>query len=135
MRSIRLKLWAGMMTLVVIVLILLWLFQIVFLENFYTRMKVNDIKEKTIAVTELLNADQTEDFRDQMDILAYENSMSIELLDMNGNIVYETNSSGTVGKMHGMMNSLRAQIYEKALTGQESATTMTHPRFGNEFML
>ena len=135
MRSIRLKLWAGMMTLVVIVLILLWLFQIVFLENFYTRMKVNDIKEKTIAVTELLNADQTEDFRDQMDILAYENSMSIELLDMNGNIIYETNSSGTVGKMHGMMNSLRSQIYEKALTGQESATTMTHPRFGNEFML
>lgn len=135
MRSIRFKLWAGMMTLVVIVLILLWLFQIVFLENFYTRMKVNDIKEKTIAVTELLNADQTEDFRDQMDILAYENSMSIELLDMNGNIVYETNSSGTVGKMHGMMNSLRAQIYEKVLAGQESATTMTHPRFGNEFML
>ena len=135
MRSIRIKLWAGMMTLVIIVLILLWLFQIVFLENFYTRMKVNDIKEKTIAVTELLNADQTEDFRDQMDILAYENSMSIELLDMNGNIVYETNSSGTVGKMHGMMNSLRSQIYEKALTGQESATTMTHPRFGNEFML
>jgi len=135
MRSIRIKLWAGMMTLVIIVLILLWLFQIVFLENFYTRMKVNDIKEKTIAVTELLNADKTEDFRDQMDILAYENSMSIELLDMNGNIVYETNSSGTVGKMHGMMNSLRSQIYEKALTGQESATTMTHPRFGNEFML
>jgi signal transduction histidine kinase len=124
-----------MMTLVIIVLILLWLFQIVFLENFYTRMKVNDIKEKTIAVTELLNADKTEDFRDQMDILAYENSMSIELLDMNGNIIYETNSSGTVGKMHGMMNSLRSQIYEKALTGQESATTMTHPRFGNEFML
>ncbi len=135
MRSIRIKLWAGMMTLVIIVLILLWLFQIVFLENFYTRMKVNDIKEKTIAVTELLNADKTEDFRDQMDILAYENSMSIELLDMNGNIIYETNSSGTVGKMHGMMNSLRSQIYEKALTGQESATTMTHPRFGNEFML
>jgi len=135
MRSIRIKLWAGMMTLVIIVLILLWLFQIVFLENFYTRMKVNDIKEKTIAVTELLNADKTEDFRDQMDILAYENSMSIELLDMNGNIIYETNSSGTVGKMHGMMNSLRSQIYEKAMTGQESATTMTHPRFGNEFML
>lgn len=135
MRSIRIKLWAGMMTLVIIVLILLWLFQIVFLENFYTRMKVNDIKEKTIAVTELLNADKTEDFRDQMDILAYENSMSIELLDMNGNIIYETNSSGTVGKMHGMMNSLRAQIYEKVLAGQESATTMTHPRFGNEFML
>lgn len=63
MRSIRIKLWAGMMTLVIIVLILLWLFQIVFLENFYTRMKVNDIKEKTIAVTELLNADKTEDCR------------------------------------------------------------------------
>jgi len=46
MRSIRIKLWAGMMTLVIIVLILLWLFQIVFLENFYTRMKVNDNKMK-----------------------------------------------------------------------------------------
>ncbi len=135
MKSIRLKLWAGMMTLVVIVLILLWLFQIVFLENFYTRMKVNDIKEKAVAVTELLNEDKSEDFRDRMDILAYENSMSVELLDINGNIVYETDSSGAAGKMHGMRNSLRSSIYEKVLAGQECASIMTHPRFGNEFML
>ncbi|MDD3853019.1 MAG: hypothetical protein PHD40_05125, partial [Syntrophomonadaceae bacterium] len=92
MRSIHFKLWAGMMTLVVFVLILLWLFQIVFLENFYTRMKVNDIKEKAVAVTNLLNEDKGQEFSDQMDILAYENSMSVELLDMNGKIIYEADS-------------------------------------------
>ena len=34
MKSIGLKLWTGMMVLVMIVLALLWLFQIVFLESF-----------------------------------------------------------------------------------------------------
>lgn len=135
MRSIHFKLWAGMMTLVVFVLILLWLFQIVFLENFYTRMKVNDIKEKAVAVTNLLNEDKGQEFSDQMDILAYENSMSVELLDMNGKIIYEADSSDSTGKMHWMRNSLRNGIYEEVLDGQESATTMTHPRFGNESML
>lgn len=135
MRSIRFKLWAGMMALVVVVLILLWLFQIVFLESFYTRMKVTDIKEKAIAIAELLDEDKLEEFRDRMDILAYENSMSIELVDMNGDIIYATDSFGAGGQMHGMRNSLRTQVYAKALAGQESAATMTHPRFGNESML
>lgn len=135
MRSIRSKLWAGMMTLVVVVLILLWLFQIVFLESFYTRMKVTDIKTKAMAITELLAEDKTEDFHDRMDLLAYENSMSIELVDMDGAIIYATDSFDAGGKMHGMKNSLRTQALEKALAGQQSAATMTHPRFGNEFML
>jgi hypothetical protein len=35
MKSITYKLWSGMMLLVIFVLILLWFFQIIFLEKFY----------------------------------------------------------------------------------------------------
>lgn len=37
MKSIAHKLWAGMLLLMVVVLALLWSFQIIFLEDFYTR--------------------------------------------------------------------------------------------------
>jgi signal transduction histidine kinase len=135
MKSIRSKLWTGMMSLVVVMLVMLWLFQIVFLESFYTQMKIADIKDQAIAITKLREENKPVDFRDQMDALAYENNMSIELLDLEGNSTYQTDSSGGSGQMPLLRNSSRVQVYEQALSGQEAAVTLTHPRFGNKFML
>lgn len=134
MKSIRSKLWAGMMSLVLVVLVLLWLTQVVFLENFYTRMKIRDIETKAAAITNLLEQDPTE-FGDRMETLAYDNNLSIELLDLNGRTEYQTSSMN--GQMMQMMQrrSLRSQVYETALGGTESALSFTHPRFGNEYLI
>lgn len=132
MKSIRSKLWAGMMSLVLVVLILLWLFQIVFLDKFYAQMKIRDIEAKAASITSLLGQDQAE-FADRMEALAYDNNLSIELLDLNGKTIYQTASV-----MNGQMmqiRSLRSQLYETAMTGTKSALTFTHPRLGNEYML
>jgi len=134
MKSIRFKLWAGMMALVVMVLILLWLFQIVFLENFYIPMKIDDVIAKATTVSQLLAEGKSQDFAEQMDALAYDNNMSIELLDLEGKSAYQ-NSSTIAGQMSMMKNSSRVQVYEEALTGQEVVLPLTHPRFGNVFML
>jgi signal transduction histidine kinase len=134
MKSIRFKLWAGMMALVVMVLLLLWLFQIVFLENFYIQMKIDDVIAKATTVSQLLAEGKSQDFAEQMDSLAYDNNMSIELLDLEGKSAYQ-NSSTIAGQMTMMKNSGRVQVYEEALTGQEVVLPLTHPRFGNEFML
>ncbi|MCX5780463.1 MAG: HAMP domain-containing sensor histidine kinase [Firmicutes bacterium] len=134
MKSIRFKLWAGMMSLVLVMLVLLWLFQIVFLESFYTPMKIADIKDKAGAITKLLDAGISPDFQNQMDAFAYENNLSIELLDRTGKTTYQTDASGN-GVQMPMMNSSRVQVYEQALAGREAAATLTHPRFGNKFML
>lgn len=135
MRSMSFKLWAGMMALVIVVLVLLWLFQIVFLKSFYTKMKIADIEDKAISITKLLDEGSSEEFRNQLDGLAYENNMSIELLDKNSNSIYLSESSGAAGQMPMMRNSSRVQVYKEALGGQEIAVPLTHPRFGNDFML
>ena len=123
-----------MMALVVMVLILLWLFQIVFLENFYIPMKIDDVIAKATTVSQLLAEGKSQDFAEQMDALAYDNNMSIELLDLEGKSAYQ-NSSTIAGQMSMMKNGSRVQVYEEALTGQEVVLPLTHPRFGNVFML
>ena len=41
MKSIRMRLWSGMMILSAVVILLIFLFQIVFLERFYTEMEIS----------------------------------------------------------------------------------------------
>jgi len=124
-----------MMALVMVVLVLLWLFQIVFLKSFYTQMKMTDIEDKAISIITLRDEGNSEDYQNQLDGLAYENNMSIEWLDVNGNSIYLSESSGASGQMPMMRNSSRVQVYKEALGGHETALSLTHPRFGNEFML
>jgi signal transduction histidine kinase len=135
MKSIRFKLWAGMMVLVLVVLVLLWFFQILFLKNFYTQMKIAEIKDQAITITKLLDENNVADFQDQMDTLAYENNMSIELLSTSSSSIYLSDTSGANGQMPMMRNNARVQVYKDALGGQQSAVPLTHPRFGNQFML
>jgi len=133
MNSIRAKLWVGMMSLVVVVLVLLWFFQIIFLDRFYTQMKIRDIERRAVSITSLLQTDQTE-FADQIEALAYDNNLSIELVDLEGKPIYQTASSVTNWPMM-QMRSLRSQVYATALTGAESRLTFNHPRFGSDYML
>jgi len=132
MNSIRSKLWAGMMSLVVMVLVLLWLFQVVFLENFYTQMKINDIKAQAAAITGLLEQDPNE-FGDRMETLAYDHNLGIELVDLQGRSVYQT-AALMNGQMM-QMRSLRNQVYESALIGTESTVGFSHPRLGNDYLI
>ncbi len=134
MKSIRFRLWAGMMALVLVVLVLLWLFQIVFLKSFYTQMRIADIKDKAISVTKLLD-NNPEEFQNKMDALAYENNMSMEFLNMDGKSIYATNSTVASSQMPMMRNNTRGQVYAEALAGKETTVPLTHPRFGNKFML
>jgi len=133
MKSIRSKLWAGMMSLVLVVLILLWLFQIVFLDRFYLQMKIGEIENRAAAITGLLDENPAE-FADQMEVLAYDNNLSIQLLDNSGRILYQT-SSAMNGQMALMMRNVRSQVYEAALAGTKSTATFTHPRLGSNYLM
>jgi len=135
MKSIALKLWAGMMALVMIVLALLWLFQIVFLENFYTGMRVSDIKNQGISLAESLDSGNRADFEDKAEAFTFNNNLSLELLDAGGNTMYLTGSTGHMGQMPMMRNRERAEAFQEVLAGKQVTVPLTHPRFGNVFML
>lgn len=133
MKSIRFKLWAGMMALVVIVLLLLWLFQVVFLESFYTNMRISNVKDEAANIITLINEGKALDSEDRLEAFAYNNNLNIELLDGKGNIISIAGSSG--GQMPMMKNSVRIEAFQDALRGKETALSLLHPRFGNKFIL
>lgn len=135
MKSIGFKLWAGMMALVTIVLVLLWLFQIVFLESFYTDMRVSDIKNEGASIIKLLDEGSKAEFENKVDAFAFNNNLSIEFVDLGGNIIYTTGSTGFGGQIPMMRNRERVEAFQKVLAGKEVAVTLFHPRFGNKFML
>lgn len=135
MKSIGLKLWAGMMALVMIVLILLWFFQIVFLESFYTRMRISDIKNEGASIVKLLDDGSKTEFENRLDAFAFNNNLSIEMVDSGGNSIYITGATGSSGHMPMIRNSARVEAFQEVMAGNEVTVPLTHPRFGNKFML
>ncbi len=133
MKSISLKLWAGMMLLVVVVLVLLWSFQIVFLENFYTGQRVAEVRNKGIEIAEDVDGLDSTELESRLDSFVYDYNCSIDLVDAKGNTVY----SNEPGMRMPMMahNNLRASLFREIMSGKIVTAPMTHPRFDSNYMV
>lgn len=83
--QIRVKIWLFFMLFVCIVFLLMWLFQVIFLEWFYESMKIRDTAK---VAQNLVSAYGTEDFSDRASEISYQNETCIEVLDENGREQY-----------------------------------------------
>lgn len=83
--SIKYKIFLYLSAFVAVMLILLWLFQIVFLDDFYKQIKIHNIKSMAEAIEN--NAD-TEKFQDFLDTLSQEEDACIKVLDSSGKTKY-----------------------------------------------
>lgn len=136
MKSIRFKLWAGMMALILIVLILLWFFQIVFLQSFYTNMRISNIENEAASIVKSYTSLKNNEFQDKLDSFALNNNLSIELIDKNQKSIYVTGTTGMGSQMPMMMrNSVRLEAVNETLKGNTVSLPVSHPRFGNKFMM
>ncbi|HBQ64397.1 MAG TPA: hypothetical protein DD727_05665 [Clostridiales bacterium] len=135
MRSIRLKLWAGMMVLVLVVLVLLWLFQIVFLESYYARARIADIRKEASAIVKRMEEGDRTAALDNMEAFSFENNLGIEILDLQGNTKDVLGQTGNTGQVPMMKSGERAQAFQDVLAGKKVEISLIHPRFGNKFML
>ncbi len=81
------KLWFYFVLFTGIIFVLLWLLQIVFLQNFYDKMIINNTKK--VAET-IINEQSSSNLEDIIDDLAYDNSLLIYLVDTNENIIYSS---------------------------------------------
>lgn len=133
MKSIALKLWSGMIALVLVMLLMLWIFQIVFLEKFYTGIKISEVKSKGYSILE--NLDVNVDLGSTLDIFAGETNSSIEFLDSDGEILYIAGPSGTSYQMPMMMNNSRDEAINNIIEGKEVTLSVIHPKFNNTFIL
>ena len=82
-RNLRLstKIWLFFMLFVCIVFLLMWLFQVIFLEWFYESMKIRDTAKVALHLVEYYEKDG---FEDKANEIALQNEMCIELLDKDG---------------------------------------------------
>lgn len=149
-KGIRFKLWTGMMGLVIVMLVLLWLFQIVFLESFYEGIRINEVMKQGTKL--LQNASQAinkinsgignlaeasdsdiSEFVRKMEEYAYNNSAGIEYINSNGEVIFVTGSLLTGNSNQtpmNMRNNARAVIIKNSLDIKNTVLTMEHPRFG-----
>ncbi len=139
MKSIRTKLWLGMMVMVGIIVLILWLFQIVFLQKFYSALEINEvIKQANGAITKIKTLDELEQSADAMqtlDRMAYEKQLSVQILDEHGAVTYQTSYSSENAKTPGKLKTVVSQAAANALEGEITKKEVLHPKFGTKFMI
>ncbi len=72
----------------VIVFVLLWLFQILFLEKFYTASKIHDVEAAAILILDSYENDQPVEFSKNLEKIAMENDLCIEIVNRYGRSWY-----------------------------------------------
>ncbi len=136
MKGIRSKLWTGMMLLVVLMLLLLWLFQIVFLEQFYKGIQLNRIIDKSEVLIEALSkSDEPRidaDLLESLESFAYINNLNLEVTDIRGNSIIQVASGSEQQSPAGFRKSIK-EMASQALSGEIVNTVVEHPRFNNQF--
>lgn len=131
MKGIAFKLWIGMMSLVIFVIILLWLFQIVFLDRFYKEIRISDIEKDGYSIIQQLDNHNRSEVLNQLDKFAYNNNLTAELIDKQYKTVYSTNTSMQMMMRH----HLKQKLIDSTLMGEIDSIEMIHPRFNSEFMM
>ena len=93
---LRLKIWIYFVIYTIIVFVLLWLFQIIFLENFYENMKIRDVITEGEFLAESYLDDSLDDstYEKLLNQSSTKNDMCIEILDKYGRSVHSEKAFG-----------------------------------------
>lgn len=92
--SIKFKMWGYFILFAALILLVLWLLQIVFLQNFYQQMKTRAIiKTAQSIITEY----GTDDFENNLQHHAFESNMMVLITDMDDYIQFSSDMFGSMG--------------------------------------
>ena len=101
---LRFKIWIYFILFTIAVFVLLWIFQIFFLERFYESMKKHDASQCESKISQAFDTMSTSDFSDYIKEIAVDNDMCIEVLDRYGRSIYSCEVLGDC-LIHGKSNS------------------------------
>ncbi|WP_024832934.1 sensor histidine kinase [Ruminiclostridium josui] len=108
--SIKYKIFLYITAFATVILILLWLFQIVFLDDFYKQIKIHSIKSMAVTIE---NNVETENFQEFLASLAQEEDVCIRILDEKGKTKYSVESRPDC-IIHKLPSSELFRFYSKA---------------------
>lgn len=93
-KSLTFTLWLHFITLAVLIFVLLWCMQVVFLQTYYRTMKKAETAQIGTQVENIFK--NSLDYKEEIDKTAYRNSASIYILSLDGELFYtNTTSTGT----------------------------------------
>ncbi len=88
----------------IIVFVLLWLFQILFLEKFYTMSKIHDVEASALQIVASYETDKSSEFSRKIEEIAIKNDLCIEIVNRYGRSWY-TKEYSVDCVIHGRTNS------------------------------
>lgn len=101
---LKVTIWLYFMAFTIMVFLLLWLFQILFLEKYYQRVKVRDVSRLAEQISMAYQEDDSDAFKSALTELAIDNDLCIEILDRYGRSLYTRDVLGDC-LIHGRENS------------------------------
>ncbi|MBR6580462.1 MAG: HAMP domain-containing histidine kinase [Ruminococcus sp.] len=101
---LKFSIWMCFISFTIIVFVLLWLFQILFLEKFYTVSKIHDVERSALEITASYETDKSSEFSRKLEEIAIENDLCIEIVNRYGRSWY-TKEYSVDCVIHGRTNS------------------------------
>lgn len=137
---LKFKVWLYFITFTIMVFVLLWVFQIFFLENFYENMKTRaaaSSADKISSCYDRLAAGEMtrSEFQSKVETIAHDNDLCVEILDRYERSIYSVETLGDC-IIHGRAN--KTGIYIFSILESEDRTiryTMKNPRSGYNMLL
>lgn len=107
--TIRNKVFLFFICFCAVILVVLWLFQVVFLDNFYEEIKKNEVKSFASTIKKNFNNSNFSEVTDELTVL---NAFSVKILNMNGQTVYS--KEGTFNSIiHKLSTTAIEQLYSE----------------------
>ena len=123
-RPLRVHLAIGFLIFSALLLVVLWIFQTVFLESFYKTIKTQQVKSCTYSLTDYI---ETSDFYDLVSDIEEQNNMTVGVYNTDDSIfscVYNTQSHP--GFNSDIANKTIYDLYEKASQNNGEHSTITN---------
>ena len=118
MNTIRTKLWTVIMLVVAAVLLMVWLFQIVLLEDYYVRQRANSFKSSAQQIAQLFQEKGTSDADawQSLNLIVMSTNSIAMIVDPEARQVMRVTSPGMAQSE--MLSSLLLPMWEKFATGE-----------------
>ncbi len=136
---LRLKVWIHFVVFILLVFVLMWIFQIFFLESFYEGEKTRSVTKNAIEIKEAYNTDYKSGnktaFVERYSEVAVNNDVCVEILDRYGRSIYSKDVLGDC-MVHGRENSTYKYLNEiRRIEQPEALYKVSNPKNSTDMLV
>ena len=112
-RSVRSKLFTAFLLFSGIMLLMLWVFQVQFLDQFYRMIKSHAVKNAAVSIQQVIDND--EDYKEQIEAIARKNDLCVSVLNEDLTEIYTSNRRDPRCMIDKLKQSEINSIYQEAV--------------------